>query len=140
MDPPILKRVRSRNFTEGEKKLFLEIVQPHLSKMKNKSWKCKNKEWQNVYHEFNRVSTFGFRTWKQLRTLYENMNKRKLIKRNNENKITAAKIDTTVSLLNPGLEPPEQVNHCNDSKNVYYEDLPGNFIHYNTIKIVITNY
>lgn len=124
MDISMNKRARTRNFIESEKKLLLNIVQQNLDLVEEKSSKCKIKIWQNISEEFNNSTIFGFRTWKQLRHLYKNMKKGRSHKNGNG---SLKKITPTIDRISTLIYPrSESLDDCNNSSNVYYDDIPGN--------------
>lgn len=72
---------RSRNFTEREKMLLIELAKDFVSIIDNKKTdgttvEAKKQAWMALTNKFNAVSETGVRTEKQLHALYDNLKKK----------------------------------------------------------------
>lgn len=72
---------RSKNFTEREKMLLIEVAKEFVSIIDNKktdgtSVEAKKQAWMALTNKYNAVSETGVRTEKQLHALYDNLKKK----------------------------------------------------------------
>lgn len=72
---------RSKNFTEREKMLLIEIAKEFVSVFDNKktdgtSVEAKKQAWIDLTNKYNAISETGMRTEKQLHALYDNLKKK----------------------------------------------------------------
>lgn len=72
---------RSKNFTEREKMLLIEVAKEYLHVIDNKktdgsSVEAKKQAWLELTNKYNAVSETGLRTEKQLHALYDNLKKK----------------------------------------------------------------
>lgn len=69
------RRKRSINFTESDRQVLINLVQPHLSVIENKRMdkftsKLKSETWENIKTQYNQLNTEP-RTALQLKLFYE---------------------------------------------------------------------
>lgn len=72
---------RSKNFTEREKMVLIEVAKEFVCVIDNKktdgtSVEAKKQAWLSLTNKFNAVSETGTRTEKQLHALYDNLKKK----------------------------------------------------------------
>lgn len=72
---------RSKNFTEREKMLLIDVATSFMSIIDNKktdgaSVDAKKQAWTALTNKYNAVSETGVRTEKQLHALYDNLKKK----------------------------------------------------------------
>lgn len=72
---------RSKNFTEREKMVLIEVAKEFVCVIDNKktdgtSVEAKKQAWMSLTNKFNAVSETGTRTEKQLHALYDNLKKK----------------------------------------------------------------
>nr|XP_015836542.1 PREDICTED: myb/SANT-like DNA-binding domain-containing protein 3 [Tribolium castaneum] len=71
-------RERTKNFTEREKEIALDIINRYQNKIENKetdgvSQKERKDAWEKVAEEFNSASSTAPRTGKQMKVLWSNL-------------------------------------------------------------------
>ncbi|XP_053625733.1 uncharacterized protein LOC128683799 isoform X2 [Plodia interpunctella] len=75
------KKKRGSNYTMAEKELLLQLIKKYHHILENKQTSVilnfkKREAWDSVCQQYNTVAGSGFRTWRQLRHLYENLKQR----------------------------------------------------------------
>ncbi|RVE53390.1 hypothetical protein evm_001960 [Chilo suppressalis] len=129
---------RSKNFTEREKMLLIEVAKDFISIIDNKktdgsSIEAKKQAWIQLTSKYNAISETGVRTEKQLHALYDNL-KKKARKNMSDDKSEMYKTgggtfcpktttvdEKVVALLTPQFKP--LLNEF-DSSAPYYKLVP----------------
>ncbi|GBP98553.1 hypothetical protein EVAR_32004_1 [Eumeta japonica] len=129
---------RSKNFTEREKSLLIEVAKEFVCIIDNKktdgtSVEAKKRAWAALTNKYNAVSETGCRTEKQLHALYDNL-KKKARKNMSDDKSemyktgggtfclkTTAIDEKIVALLTPQFKP--LVNEFDSSAPYYNLDM-----------------
>lgn len=94
---------RSKNFTEREKMLLIEVAKEFVHIIDNKrtdgtSVDAKKRAWMELCNKFNAVSETGFRTEKQLHALYDNI-KKKARKNMSDDKVSRIPVNVLFTYL-----------------------------------------
>ncbi|CAH2042178.1 unnamed protein product, partial [Iphiclides podalirius] len=86
------KKKRSSNYTIMEKDTLLQLIKKYQHIIENKETNAKmiskkRETWDCICNEYNSVALSGFRSWKQLRHLYENLKQRSKKNISKENRL-----------------------------------------------------
>lgn len=127
------KRIRSTNYTNVERGIFIDILQKYkyiVENIKTDGITLKQKEnaWDKIVLEFNANSCVTKRTVKQLKSLYDNMKRKAKADRANERveifktgggSFTSRLDENTNKLLAIISEQVEPLSNCFDSDSQY---------------------